>query len=481
MLNTSTRALRFGTDGWRGVMADDFTFANVRRVAQATAEYWNSIVERASRPLAGGAETGETPVPLRTAIVGFDNRFLSEDFARVTSEVLAANGITALLPAEAVPTPAVSFAIRDRKLCGGVMITASHNPPRFNGFKLKGDFAGPADERLCRAVESFIDRSPVRCGGGRVETYDPRPAYLAAVRRLVDLRKIRAAKLRVVFDSMHGCGGRVLEQAVGGTTIRAERDVFFGGVNPEPIQKNLGALCKAVKAARAEVGLATDGDGDRLGMVDDKGRYVSVQLVFVLLLVHLLKNRQQRGEVVVKSVNSTMLVDRICRKFGLPVVEVPIGFKHACEMMRTRDVLMAGEESGSMGFQGHIPERDGILANLLLLEMLAMERKSVTQLLAEVQKEFGRSAYERVDLACPLEKRDRLMEKLRREPLKKLLDVPVVEVKTFDGVKCVARDDSWLMFRASGTEPVLRIYCESTNAGRVQQLLAFGRRLAMSV
>src|SRR5437867_3770460 len=316
--------IKFGTDGWRGVIAEDFTFENVRRVAQATADYWNAL-----------------PLP-KAAIVGYDYRFLSEVFAKLVCEVLAANGIKPLYPPVAVPTPAVSYAVRDRKLAGAVMITASHNPPQFNGYKLKAEFAGPATPEICAEVEARVDASPVRYADSGSEIYDPRPAHLAAIKKLVNLNAIRSARIRAVFDSMHGCGGTLLQELVGGVTVRSQRDPLFGGINPEPIAKNLKALSDAVKRTRAGIGLATDGDADRLGVVDEKGRYVSIQLVFAMLLLHLLRNRRETGGLVVKSTNSTVLVDRICQAHGLKWVEVPVGFKHICQKMREADVLIGG-------------------------------------------------------------------------------------------------------------------------------------------
>jgi phosphomannomutase len=458
----SPAKIKFGTDGWRGVIADDFTFENVRRVAQATADYWNT-----------------QPLPKR-AIVGYDHRFLSEFYARIVGEVLAGNGIEALYPPVAVPTPAVTCAVRDRKLCGAVMITASHNPPPFNGYKLKADFAGPATPEICAQVEARVDANPVRRREG-IESYDPRPAHVAVIQKMVDWKAIRRAKLRPVFDSMHGCGGRVLEELAGGTTIRADRDVLFGGVNPEPIGKNLGALGIAVKKARAHVGLATDGDADRLGVVDEKGRYVSIQLVFAMLLLHLLRNRNERGAIVVKSGNSTVLIDRICAAHGIKCVEVPVGFKWICQQMREQDVLIGGEESGGIGFRGHIPERDGILACLMLLELLAAAGRSVSQITDAIQKEFGASAYDRVDMHFPLEKRQQFIEHLGQNPPGKLLNSPLKEVKTYDGVKYIAADDSWLMFRVSGTEPIIRIYSEASSAAKVKRLLQAGKALAQKI
>lgn len=468
--------IKFGTDGWRGVIADDFTFENVRRVAQATADYWNSLV---------GTH--------KAAIVGYDNRFLSETYAKLVCEVLAANGIKALYPPLAVPTPAISFAVRDRKLCGAVMITASHNPPQFNGYKLKAHYAGPADPEICAQVEARVDRSPVRLvnfddgvKNDTIEVYDPRAAHVTAVKKIIDLKKIRAAKLGVVVDSMYGCGGNLLESLLENSacrvqTIRANRDPLFGGVNPEPIGKNLGALCDAVKKARAQIGLATDGDADRLGVVDDKAQYVSIQLVFAMLLLHLLRHRGQKTGLVVKSANSTVLIDRICRAYGLKLAEVPVGFKYICQQMRETDVLIGGEESGGIGFQGHIPERDGILANLMLLEMLTVTGKRLTEIARELQKEFGASAYDRIDMRFPLEKREQFIETLRTRPPKQLLGVPLAQMKDFDGVKYIAQDDSWLMFRTSGTEPIIRIYSEASTAVRMKELLEHGKDLALRI
>ncbi|HUI06098.1 MAG TPA: phosphoglucomutase/phosphomannomutase family protein [Verrucomicrobiae bacterium] len=476
-----TTQIKFGTDGWRGVIAEDFTFENVRRVAQATADYWNSFV---------GTQ--------RAAIVGYDNRFLSETYAKLVCEVLAANGIQALYPPLAAPTPAVTFAVRDRKLCGAVMITASHNPPRFNGYKLKAHYAGPADPQICGQVEARVDQSPVRTvdfdegvKNHRIEIYDPCPAHEAAARKIVDFKRIQDAKLHVIVDSMHGCGSRVLEEMLGGTsrragrapvtTIRANRDPLFGGMNPEPIGKNLGPLCDAVKKSRAAIGLATDGDADRVGVVDDHGRYVSIQLVIAVLLLHLLRNREEKTGVVVKSTNCTVLIDRICEKAGLKCVEVPVGFKYICEQMRERDVLIGGEESGGIGFHGHIPERDGIVASLMLLEMLAVMKKPLSRIVRDLQNEFGTSEYDRIDMPFPLEKREQLIETLRSQPPRQLVGVPLARTNDSDGVKYIAKDDSWLMFRTSGTEPIIRIYSEAATADRVKKLLEHGKSLALKL
>jgi alpha-D-glucose phosphate-specific phosphoglucomutase len=473
----SPAKIKFGTDGWRGIIAQDFTFENVRRVAQATADYWHKH-----------AGAGSLAV-----MVGYDNRFLSETFARIVCEVMAGNGIKALYPPTSVPTPAVSYAVRNRQLAGAVMITASHNPPTFNGYKLKAEFAGSAEPEMCAEIELLLDQPAVKSvpfdagiAAGMVEICDPRQAHVAAAKKIVNLPEIRNSRLRVVVDSMHGSGGTLLADVLMGkrcrvTSIRADRNPLFGGINPEPIGPNLAALCREVKKQKAHVGLATDGDADRLGVVDDCGRYVSIQLVFAMLLLHLLRNRGARTGLVVKSSNSTFLIDRICRAYGLKWTEVPVGFKWVCAQMRQHDVLIGGEESGGIGFQGHIPERDGIVANLMLLELLAVTGKTCSELTADLQREFGRSAYDRIDMHYPLEKRALLIETLRGDPPAKLLDSPLAAMKDFDGVKYIAEDDSWLMFRASGTEPIIRIYSESSAPRRVAALLDHGRRLVQKI
>ena len=295
----SNTKIKFGTDGWRGIIADDFTFANVRRVAQATADYWNA-----------------QPLPKKT-IVGYDNRFFSEVYARLVCEVLAANGFETMYAPEAVPTPAISFAVRDQKLCGAVMITASHNPPAFNGYKIKADFAGSATPEICAAIEARVDASPVKSVKfeDAVEIYDPRLAHVAFIKKMVDLKAIKRAKLRVVFDSMHGCGSRVLEKLAGGTTIRGERDVLFGGINPEPTSKNLGALMTAVKAQRAHIGLATDGDADRIAIVDERGEYITINDILLLIYWYMHEVRGERGGVV-RNLATTHLLDRLAAHFG---------------------------------------------------------------------------------------------------------------------------------------------------------------------
>ncbi|MBI5396128.1 MAG: phosphoglucomutase/phosphomannomutase family protein, partial [Verrucomicrobia bacterium] len=302
---------------------------------------------------------------------------------------------------------------------------------------------------------------------------------------LLDLDRIAGAGLKVVTDSMYGVAGREIAEmlaprGVAVTTLHAERDPLFGGVNPEPVAKNLGALSAYLRANRADIAVVTDGDADRIAAMAPDGTFITTHYCIAMLLLHMLRHRKQTGSVI-KSLNTTVMVDRICAKHGLALREVPVGFKWIAKHMREEDVLLGGEESGSVGVKGYIPERDGILACLLLLEFLACERKSVGAIMAEMDAEFGASRYARVDMRYPLEKRQPLMDAVRGNPAKDLAGSPLVEVKDFDGVKMVAKDGSWLMLRGSGTEPIIRIYAESDEQARTEALVRLGQEMAAKV
>ncbi|HPU55141.1 MAG TPA: phosphoglucomutase/phosphomannomutase family protein, partial [Verrucomicrobiota bacterium] len=433
--------IRFGTDGWRSVIAEDFTFANVARVAQATADYWGA------NPV-NGTE--------RKVIVGYDRRFFSDRFAQTAAEVLAGNGFDVVLTPAPTPTPAVSFAVRQQKVVGGVMITASHNPPMFNGFKLKSHYGGSSDPETCKGVENMLDRNPVRVlpleearREGRILLKDVRPAHYTALKKLVDFRLIARSKLRFAHDALFGVGAGCFEELLRGTTCRvttlnATHDPLFGGINPEPIDKNYARSAAFLRKHPHDICLVTDGDADRVGGMDGRGNYLSTHQVICLLLRHFVVNRKGRGRVV-KALTTTSMVDKMCAEHGLQLVETGVGFKYVCAEMLKGDVLLGAEESGGIGFPGHIPERDGIAAGLFLLEMLAVERVSVNRLLAGLEKKFGPHRYGRIDTHFPLEKRAELMEFLKSNPPAKLLGSPVAEVKSYDGVKFVAANSSWLM------------------------------------
>ncbi len=372
------------------------------------------------------------------------------------------------------------------------MITGSHNPPKFNGFKLKAHFGGPAGPDLCRAVEARLDGRPVRrlpLDQGRAEGHarvqDMRPAHFRAIKRLVEFGRVARARLRVAHDALYGVGAGCFEALLAGTSCRvtalnARHDPLFGGINPEPVEANYGATRAYLRRHPHDLCLVTDGDADRLGGMDGRGGVISTHQLICLLLYHLAVNRQQRGRVV-KALNTTALLDKMCAAHGLPLTEVSVGFKHTCEEMLKGDVLLGGEESGGIGFAGHIPERDGLLAGLLLLELLAVSRQPIGGLIQTLERRFGPHRYARVDLAFPLERRTALLEWCRTHPPDQLRRSPVTRVDTFDGVKFTAADSSWLMLRGSGTEPVLRIYAEAASRKGALALLELGRRLTRQV
>ena len=470
-------SIKFGTDGWRAVIAEEFTFANVERVSQATADYWSA------NPVAGAE---------RKVIVGYDRRFASDAFGSCAAEVFAGNGFQVVLTPCPTPTPSVSFAVKAQKAIGGVMITASHNPPSFNGFKLKSHFGGSAESITCQGVEKLLDRNAVRSQAlaeavkaKQIRLKDVRPAHYAALKRLVDFNLIAKSRLRFAHDALFGVGAGCFEELLAGTTCRVTtlngaHDVMFGGINPEPILQNYGRSAAFLKQHPHDICLVTDGDADRVGGMDGHGNYLTTHQLICLLLHHFVVNRKGRGRVV-KALNTTSMVDAMCAAYGLELTETGVGFKYIAAEMIKGDVLLGAEESGGIGFPDHIPERDGIAAGLLLLELLATERVSVNRLIANLVKQFGPHQYGRIDTRFPLEKRAELMEFLRKNPPTRLLRSPLADIKTYDGVKFIAQDSSWLMLRGSGTEPILRIYAEAKTDADARKLLNHGVRLTQQV
>ena len=370
-------SIKFGTDGWRAVIAEDFNFTNVARVAQATADFWKSEV---------GSPKSEVFGRDLKVVVGFDRRFFSDRFAQITAEVLAGNGFQVVLTPEPTPTPSVSFAVKHLNAVGGVMITASHNPPIFNGFKLKSHYGGSSDSETCKAVEGLLDKNSPRSAIGNrqsaISVEDVRPAHYAALKRLVDFKLIAKSRLRFAHEALFGVGAGCFEQLLAGTTCRVttlngRHDVLFGGINPEPIVQNYSRSQAFLRMHPHDICLVTDGDADRVGGMDGRGRYLTTHQIICLLLHHVIVNRKGRGRVV-KALTTTSMVDNICAAHGLPLVETGVGFKYICTEMLKGDVLLGAEESGGIGFPGHIPERDGIAAGLMLLELLA-DGKSVRE------------------------------------------------------------------------------------------------------
>ena len=467
--------IRFGTDGWRAVIAEDYTFEHVRAVAQATAGWLRRT---------GQARSG--------VVVGYDTRFLSDAFANATAEVLAANGIAVALASRAAPTPALSHAVLARGAAAGVVITASHNPARWNGFKVKQASGNSAPPEVTTEIEEAVPA--ILEGGGaasgadgdaaaEVERFDPNPPYLASLREFVDLERIREAGLRVVADSMYGAAGGLTAAAIGegATTVHelhGEPNPAFPGMRaPEPIAPNLGALMRLLEGGGHDVGLATDGDGDRFGLVDEQGRFLNQLQVFALLVRYLLEVRGERGAIV-RSITTTRMVDLLGERHDCPVIETAVGFKHLGPRMIDEDAIVAGEESGGYAFRGHIPERDGVLSGLLLLDYMVQTGKPASQLLAELYAELGPHAYDRVDVTLREEERDAIAEQAAAATPSEIAGLRVVSRDTLDGYRFTLEGGWWLLLRFSGTEPLLRIYAEMPSAGQVRQAIEQGQALA---
>jgi phosphomannomutase len=468
--------VRFGTDGWRAPIADEFTFENVERVAQAYADY----VKQQKQV----AQTTAHP----HVVVGYDRRFLSESFAGRASEVLAGNEIEVSLFDTDVPTPLVSWAVRERGAAGGVVITASHNPPHFNGFKIKAPWGGSATAETTVAVETLMDANPVQLAspaeGARGGLDAQVQSYRAQVASYIDLDSIRSKRACVVVDSMHGSGGRWVEsflarRRLAVETIRSERDTLFGGVAPEPIDRNLAPLRERVREARALVGLATDGDADRVGAVNEQGETMTMHEVVPIVLLHLARARGMTGGVV-RTFSQSVLLKRIAAAHGLALHETPIGFKYVADLMLREEILIGAEESGGIGVRGHIPERDGVLNSLLFLEAIVASGKTPTELVSEMHREFGEFYFSRRDLHTEVARGLALVESLATKPPASIERHTVQTIETLDGTKLVFADESWLLFRQSGTEPVLRVYAEATSKEMTHTLIEEGCRIAES-
>jgi phosphomannomutase len=469
--------IKFGTDGWRARIAEDFTFENVEIVTQALADYVTS------------KNTSGQP----RMIVGYDRRFASEHFAARTAEVLAGNDFIIDLFAHDVPTPLVSFEVRRRGLDGGVLITASHNPPEFNGYKFKAPFGGAATPEITAEIESHLgEHKPARLSldeaktKGLVTIIEPTDDYRDHIARIIDLNRLRAAAGTVIADPMHGTGGRWIESFLSGgnlrvETIRAERDPLFGGVFPEPMPQHLGALSEAIRQRGALIGLATDGDADRVGAMDENGAYINTHQILAILLLHLVRNRGERGSVV-RTFSQSVIVRRIAESFGFRLFEVPIGFKHIGAIMLdpANDFLIGGEESGGIGTRIHIPERDGIFNCLLLLEAVIESGKKPSELVRAIWQEFGEFHFERRDLHVPIEKGQQLIEEMKTRTPAEFAGYKVENVATLDGAKLIFADESWILFRQSGTEPILRVYCEATSIEKMKRLIDEGARVTVN-
>ncbi|HYL80928.1 MAG TPA: phosphoglucomutase/phosphomannomutase family protein [Candidatus Acidoferrum sp.] len=483
MADGCSTEIRFGTDGWRGVIAEEVTFATVRLVAQAIA--------RRVRDAAGGQGPAHV-------LVGYDTRFLSREFAQAAAEAMASEGVRVSLAETFAPTPAFSYAVVRLQAAGAVVITASHNPPRYSGVKFKASYGGSAPIAFTRGVEEEIRRLraesrerraegnfEIRISKFEIESFDACEPWLDRLEALVDVPLIGKSGVRVALDPMYGAGQGLLAERLrrAGCVVRelhAEVNPAFGGLHPEPIPAHLGefvAFLKGWEGPGPRVGFAFDGDADRVAPVDESGNVLTPHQTLALLLRHMVQQRKERGTVV-KSVNIGHMVDAEARALGLPLVVTPVGFKFLAEAMRQHDALVGGEESGGFAVRGHIPERDAGLISLLLLECMARTGKSLGALVREMEAEHGPHRYGRLDLRlASLAERDRVVAAITTSPPERLLSQPVRHVEAMDGVKLTRADESWIMLRASGTEPLLRIYAEASTERDVDALLAWGRSL----
>ncbi len=481
--------IHFGTDGWRAVISDTFTFSNLRMVAQAIAdaaasEHW---------------DTKSTPnVNPNKFVVGYDTRFLSDRYAAEVARVLAANGFNVMLAQADAPTPAISYAVKYNNAAGGVMITASHNAPRYNGVKLKAAYGGSSLPEDCRKVEVYINDNEERARGPNlmdfdkaremnlIQKFNPLPAYFNHLRRLINTDIIADNPQRFVVDSMYGSGRGTIRAFLQGTgceitEIRGEMNPGFGGVHPEPIGKYLSPLAGAIGVGQGSFGLATDGDADRIGAMDERGNFVDPHKIMALSLKYLVEQRGWTGSVV-RTVSTTRMIDRLAKCYGLTVHETPVGFNHIADYMMAEDVLIGGEESGGISFKGHIPEGDGPAMGLLLVEIIARSGKMLGQLVDDLLNDVGPAFYERADLRLsrPVAKKE-MTDMLVNQAPAEIGGLKVAEISSRDGVKYILADDSWLLIRPSGTEPVLRVYAEGRSQPIVKELLGYGQKVAERV
>ncbi len=468
--------IRFGTDGWRGIIAEDFTFDNVRICAQAVAEYLK-----------------QDGLDKRGLVIGYDTRFASEHFAAAAAEVLAANHIRVHLCLKPAPTPVVSFTVPATKSAGAIVITASHNPGSWNGFKYKSQDGASAPEKEVSRIEKNITALTSRGAGvkrlamdkalktGVVDYVDPSPVYFEHLSRLVDIEKLRRQKLNVVVDSMYGAGIGYFKLVLQGrnlkvSEINGERNPSFPNIQPEPISRNLTKLSGSVVARRADVGLATDGDSDRIGIIDEKGQFLTQHQVFALLCLYLLEVRGERGAIV-RTLTSTMMLSRLGKLFDVPVYETPVGFKHVAPLMTKKKAIIGGEESGGYGFRGHVPERDAILAGLYFLDFMAETGKTSSQLVDYLYSKVGPHYYDRRDFHVSVTKRRAIVHRLSSSRPATVAGSRVTKADTIDGFRFFLGHESWLLIRFSGTEPLVRIYAEAESLKRASQLLDEGEKL----
>jgi phosphomannomutase len=471
--------IKFGTDGWRGVIADDFTFANVRTAAAAIAAYIHAHED-----------------PRKGICIAYDTRFGSKAFARACAEVVAATGIPVQLANAVTPTPALSFGVRERGAAGGIMITSSHNPAQWNGVKYKGWYGGSGKPSMITAIESYLGKPVPRASqSAPITEVDFLPSYLKAIESFANLDLIAKSGMKFCIDSMYGAGGAILSDifnriGVANLPIRSNPDPLFPGINPEPIEPNIRALGEATVANHCQAGLCTDGDADRIGATDENGNFVDPHKIYSVLLSWVLKYKGWPGAVT-RAFNTTKMLDRIAKKYGRELIEHGIGFKYVVDLMLEREIVMGGEESGGIGFQRHLPERDGLLNCLMLANVMAQEGRTLGELVADLQAEYGEHQYGRIDLHISDDIKNAAIARARALPAgdATFAGMPILRQENLDGVKFYLDNpeaktkpnaaETWLLLRASGTEPLMRIYTESCSKESVTKLLESARAFAL--
>ena len=464
--------IRFGTDGWRAVIAEDYTFENVRLLSTALAAY---LFKHQKELVKNGVA------------IGYDTRFLSAEFARAAADTLAQNGIPVCLSDRDAPTPAIAWATRSRQLATGIMITASHNPPKYNGYKFFNPLGGPADKDVTNALEHVLGQKfKSKAKPATVEIFDPKPALVEQLKTVIDFDLLRKVKGKVVYDAVHGSGRGYVDDLLrecgwNVTSIRENPDPMFGGVLPDPANPKCHVtLQNAVKEHNADLGLANDPDADRFGVVDSTGEYLTPNQVLALVYVHLLEARGERGPVA-RSLPTTELLDAIAKKFDQNVIETPVGFKWLGAAIEEQNALLGGEESGGLSIRGHYGGKDGVLADLLLAEIWATHQKPLSEVYKAIMKRFGSFYSNRIDLHLDDATKKKLMDGVKESPPQEVGGSKVVKVQTEDGAKLNLEDGSWLLMRPSGTEPLVRVYMEAGSKKRLKELDKAARELSESL
>jgi alpha-D-glucose phosphate-specific phosphoglucomutase len=465
--------IKFGTDGWRAVIDKDFIPENICLIIQAFCDVYKGAGQKN-----------------KCVVVGYDRRLKSEESARLVSEVLAGNNFNVLLSKQFCPTPCVSWMVKQTKSLAGIVVTASHNPSEWNGIKFKEGYGGSASPEYTNKIESQIQKNIDKKRAlqtmpfdeaikeGSISLFDPHDQYARHLASLVDIQLIRKRCFQALFDPLFGSGTDFLNTILGENVeqIHAEKDHQFGGLNPEPIDKNLSALIKKVESETWDVGFSTDGDADRIGAVDENGAFVNSHQIFALLLKHYAEDRKLKGTIV-KSVSTTQMINKLCARYRFTLIETPIGFKHICKKLFETNALMGGEESGGISYAPHIHERDGLLCALMLLEMMAMRQKSLRELIDELYSEIGSFYYNRMDLHLSKDKIRKMRQTLEHQKMTSLAGHKVQSTNFMDGFKYILDNEAWLLIRASGTEPLVRIYAEASTEDEVGKLLGEGERL----